>query len=270
MDLSTIKTTTSSCKRARHPTSNRGETEVTCECCGLFALCNAAGLESPESPRFQQLVKRRMPLAKGEALFHRGDKLRYLYAVKSGAVVTVPNERERGSVNGFYLPGEVLGLEAIANDRYVQEAIALTRSSICRLDLGRLDLLGDGQAAFSQGLMELMSSRLQQEQALFRLLGTHSTEQRLATFLLNYSERLRHNGMPYLEFKLPMTRRDIADYLGLALETISRMFNRFQDQGILEISGRKTRICSMKKLSRLAIRIRSELSLPALHCLALN
>jgi CRP/FNR family transcriptional regulator len=251
------KTTDMNCKIEN---STLGQGEVSCNCCGLFALCNAAGMESPDSPQFQQLVRRRMPLAKGKSLFHKGGKLRYLYAVKSGAIITQPNTGGNEAVSGFYLPGEVLGLEAIANDHYSQEATALVPTSICQLDLDRLDLLGEGEAQFNQGLLELMSLRLRQEQALFQLLGTNSTEQRLATFLVNYSDRLQRNGMPYLEFRLPMTRREIGDYLGLALETVSRMFHKLQDKGVLEVSGRKTRIRNLEKLKALAIRLCADLT----------
>lgn len=245
------------------PAPNRSE--VSCECCGLLALCNAAGMESHDAPQFQKLVRRRMPLAKGKSLFNKGDRLRYLYAVKSGAIITQPDNGEDTAVTGFYLPGEVLGLEAIANDRYNQEATALVPTSVCQLDLERLDLLGDGEAAFSQGLLNLMSLRLQQEQALFQLLGTNSTEQRIATFLLNYSSRLEKNGMPHLEFRLPMSRGELADYLGLALETVSRVFHKLQEKGVLEVSGKMTRICNLKELKGLTIRICSDLKTPAIN-----
>lgn len=238
--------------------------EVSCECCGLLALCNAAGMESHDAPQFQKLVRRRMPVAKGRNLFHKGEKLRYLYAVKSGAIITQPEHDENSAVTGFYLPGEVLGLEAIANDHYSQEATALVPTSVCQLDLERLDLLGDSEAAFNQGLLDLMSLRLEQEQTLFQLLGTNSTEQRLATFLLYYSNRLQQNGMPHLEFRLPMSRREIADYLGLALETVSRVFQKLQEKGVLEVSGKMTRICNLRELRELAIRLCSDLAPPGI------
>ena len=149
---------------------------------------------------------------------------------------------------------QVLGLEAMADDHYRHDARALTNTSVCRLELDEVDSLGDKQAAFTQALMQLMSHQLHQEYRLFQLLGTHSTEQRLATFLLNYASRLHENGMPYLEFRLPMTRRDIADYLGIALETVSRVFKQFQDKGLLEVRGKMTRICNVDGLNALAIR----------------
>ncbi len=245
--------------------NKKKEQEVACEGCGLFALCRTAGMDSPNSPDFRRLVKRRVPVAKGEHLFRPGEKLDALYAVKSGAIVTTPEEGHEHGVSGFYLPGEVLGLEAMADNHYRHEARALTQTSVCRLELDELGTLGDRQATFTQALMQLMSHQLHQEYRLFQLLGTHSTEQRLATFLLNYANRLRNNGMPYLEFRLPMTRRDIADYLGIALETVSRVLKQFQDRGLLEVRGKMTRICNVDGLKSLAIRWHGDATAPSPH-----
>lgn len=224
--------------------------EVRCDDCGLFSLCRAAGLESPDTPRFQQLVERRRPLSKGERLFRPGEAMHYLYAVKSGAIATTTDAPQ--GISGFYIPGEVLGLEAMADGHYRHQAHALTPTSVCCLNMAKLDLLGSGRKPFMQGLMRLMSQRLQQEHRLFQLLGAHGSEQRLATFLFNYSQRLEQKGLPSLSFTLPMTRRDLADYLGLALETISRMFQQLQQRGLLTLQGRRTTIVDRDHLHALS------------------
>jgi CRP/FNR family transcriptional regulator len=226
--------------------------EVACDHCGLFGLCEEAGL-TRDHGLLRQVVSRRTALARHATLFHAAAPFHYLYAVKSGALAALVEDGEGGrKMAGFYFPGDILGLDAIESGTYQTTVVALEKSTICRLDYRSVPLLGEHQAGFYQQLIQAMSNQLVAERWNSLLLGTQSTEQRLAAFVLFLSTQFKGRGLPHLEFRLPMTRRDIADYLGMAMETVSRAISGLQKKGVVVLQGRNTRISDYARLLELA------------------
>jgi CRP/FNR family transcriptional regulator len=215
-------------------------------------MCEEAGL-SRDIRLLKQVVSRRTPLARHATLFDADTPFQYLYAVKSGALAAMTPDGQGGSkIHGFYFPGDILGLDAIESSRYQQTVVALEKSSICKLDYNNAPLLGEHQAGFYQQLIQAMSHQLMSERWTSLLLGTQSTEQRLAAFVLYLSSQLKARGLPHLDFRMPMTRRDIADYLGMAMETVSRAISGLQKKGLVVLQGRNTAISNLEALLQLA------------------
>jgi len=234
------------------PRRRRKAEEVVCDRCGLYGLCRLAGLESGEAELLDRIVARRQPVAKGQTLYQAGESFKGLFAVKSGAFKAVAEQNGRLKVVDFHLGGELLGLEALDSGRYAHTVEALEAGSVCVMDVDHSDLVGQRLLDFQQELIRTMSERIQHDQWLNALIGTQSAEQRVSAFLLNFSHRLADRGLPSSEFRLPMSREEIADYLGLALETVSRMFRRFQAQGLLVARGRYTRLFDLDGLRQIA------------------
>lgn len=226
--------------------------EVACERCDMFGMCNEAGLTRDE-PLLDQIVSRRTPLERQAKLVGAGMAFTQLYAVKSGALAVLDEGGEgEPRILGFYFPGDLIGLDAIESGHYQQTVVALEKASVCRLDYESIPLLGEHQGGFYRQLIQAMSHRLRFEQWSSRLLGAHSTEQRLASFLLYLSSQLKARGLAHLSFRLPMKRVDIASYLGMAMETVSRSLSQLQKVGVVELKGRSTRLCDLIALHRLA------------------
>lgn len=238
------------------PTINYGRKkkaiEVVCDHCGLYGLCRLAGLETDDTELLERIVARRQPVAKGQVLYRAGDPSNGVFAVKSGAFKAYVEGEDGPKVVDFHLGGELLGLEALEGGRYGQTVEALEAGSVCAMAVDDTQLVGQPLLEFQQQLIRTMSEKIQHDQWLTSLIGTQSAEQRVAAFLVNLSHRLADRGLPATEFRLPMSRDDIADYLGLALETVSRMFRRFQAQGLLVARGRYTRLFDPDGLRDLA------------------
>jgi len=227
---------------------------VECAFCGLYGICKLAGLEQPEEQTLlDYMVSRREPIPQGGCLFNAGDPFQELFAVKSGSFKTYAVlESGREQVIGFHFPGELIGVEAIAAGRYPYTVKALESASVCRLELQRMALSGEQQASFQEQLIAAMSRRAQQEQWVPLLMGAQTAEQRIALFLLSVACRFAVRDLPSGEFRLPMSRSDIANYLGLAVETISRMLQRFQNQRLLVVHGRNLRLRNLSGIRSLA------------------
>ncbi len=226
--------------------------EVACQRCGLYALCVLAGLHDPQSQLLDQMLVRRRPVPKGGLLFCEGDPFHAVYAVKSGAFKTCTAiDGHQVQVIGFHLPGELVGLEAIRDGRHAFSARALEPSRVCELSFEHLDRMDDRIATFQEELVRGLSGQLAQVRWSVSLARRASTEARLAAFLLDLSSRYAEHGLPAREFRIPMSRYEIASFLGLAVETVCRLFQRFQSRGLLVASGKYTRLCDLNGLRAL-------------------
>mgnify|MGYP002713023520 CR=1 FL=1 len=227
--------------------------EVVCDKCGLYGLCLLAGLEQPGSELLDRVVARRQPVSRGDFLFEAGERFRGIFAVKSGSfkASTKPNGHGEKVVD-FHFGGELLGLEGIESGQYAHSVRALENSSVCALDFSHVPFTGQQLVDFQQELIRTMSDKILHDQRLSALLGTRSAEQRVAAFLVYVSVRYSEHGLPGIEFRLPMSRDEIAEYLGLALETVSRMFKRFQSHGLLVARGRHTQLLDLPALKEIA------------------
>jgi CRP/FNR family transcriptional regulator len=185
----------------------------------------------------------------GEALYRQGEKFQFLYAVRSGTFKSVTALRDgREHVNGFSLAGDMMGLDALAAERHVSEAIALEDSEICAIPWSQLRTLLSEHRNMQASLTQLLSRRIVGEQRTMLLLGSMSAEERVASFLLDISRRMQERGYSGSEFHLRMSRAEIGSYLGLTLETVSRAFSAFQSRGLLEVAKKHIRILDLDML----------------------
>lgn len=222
---------------------------VGCKECSLSELCLPRGLAPAELEQLDSIVRRTRPLRRGQHVFRIGDHMRALYAVRSGSVKAyVPVEDGEEQVLGFFLPGELLGLDAIEDSTHACSALALETTSLCELPFETLEHLCQNVSGLQRQMNRLAAREISRDHAMLLLLGKRSAEQRLAAFLLNLSERFAYRGFSPHAFNLRMSRRDIGNYLGLALETVSRLFARFQDEGLLTVDRRLVQINDLERL----------------------
>ena len=226
--------------------------KVACGNCSLSSLCLPFGLQPDDVERLEAIVKRNRPLQRGQMLYGPGDKFRSLYVVKTGAVKTYTQTSAGDEhVIGFHLPGEILGLDAIQNDQHGCFAKALETTAICEMPFGRLEELSVNIPSLQHQMLRLLSREVGAEAQMISLLNNSTAEERLASFLLSLSDRFKRRGFSACDFFLAMSRQDIGSYLGLALETVSRLFTRFQDQGILEVDRKHVKIKDIERLKEI-------------------
>jgi CRP/FNR family transcriptional regulator len=193
----------------------------------------------------------RRKVATGETLYREGEKFMFIYAVRSGTFkssLVLADGREQ--VSGFHLAGELLGLDGVAGGKHASTATALEDTEVCAIPYAHLNELAGGSPSLQMAVAKLMSREIVREHGLMLLLGSMSAEERLATFLLNLSQRLKARGYSPREFHLRMSRAEIGSYLGMKLETVSRTFSAFQQQGLLEVERKHIRILDLDSLAR--------------------
>ncbi len=226
---------------------------IACRECTLFQLCLPLGVSEADLDLLENIIKRRRPVQRGEYLFQMGEPFESIFAVRSGSVKTYTlTEDGREQVTGFHLPGELVGLDAIGGGRHACTAKALETTSVCELPYNQLEELWSRIPSLPRQLVRIMSKEVLHDQTLMTLLGKKSAEERLASYLLSLSTRLGQRGFSSHEFNLSMSRNDIGNYLGLAVETVSRVFTRFQDEKVLTVQRRNVRIHDLTALRRIS------------------
>jgi len=217
---------------------------ASCMNCTLRRICMPVDIQDPEAKLlFERLVTTRVRLRKGEALFRAGDRFTGLYAIRVGSVKTVTlTDGGTEQVSGHHLPGEIIGVEGIGNDVHACQAIALEDSEVCTLPFDRIERLAHDDPSFQRRLYRLLSSAIVRERTVALMVATMRAEQRLASFLLDLSNRYQARGYSSMEFVLRMTREEIGSHLGLKLETVSRLFSRFAEEGLIRVNGRAIRL----------------------------
>jgi CRP/FNR family transcriptional regulator len=226
--------------------------KVACSSCNLRELCLPVGLARPDLERLDALVATRRTVARGDTLFRTGDEFQSLYAVRTGFFKTcVSAEDGRDQVTGFQMAGELLGLDGISNDRHSCDAVALEDSQVCVIPYGQLEHLSREFTDLQHQFHKIMSREIVRDHGVMLLLGSMRAEERLAAFLLNLTQRLQARGFSASSLILRMTREEIGSYLGLKLETVSRTFSKFQDDGLLEVKQRQIRIVDQAGLQKL-------------------
>ena len=226
--------------------------EVKCSGCNLRELCLPKGLDEADLHRLESIVYTRRPVKRGESLFDAGDEFQSVYSVRSGFFKTTTIDNEgREQVTGFNMPGELLGMDGIGSGAYHANAVALEDSEVCVLPFSLVETLGREMPALQRHLFSVLSREIVRDHGVMMLLGSMRAEERLATFLLNLSRRFRRRGYSPTEFHLRMTREEIGNYLGLKLETVSRLFSRFQSEGLIEVEQKHIRILDADGLEAL-------------------
>ncbi|NOX08633.1 MAG: fumarate/nitrate reduction transcriptional regulator Fnr [Gammaproteobacteria bacterium] len=224
-----------------------------CRNCTVHELCLPLGLADDDIDKLNNIVKRSQPLHRGDFLFRIGDPLQYLYAIHSGSIKTYSASADgTEQITGFHLPGELIGLDAISDSTHPCAARALETTSVCRIPYNRLSELSAKLPSLHEQLIRVMSKEISTDQKLMMLLGKKTAEERLASLLLSISKRLSMRGFSDREFNLSMSRIDIANYLGLAVETVSRLFTRFHDEGLINNQRQHILIEDMDQLCDLA------------------
>lgn len=234
-----------------------------CSTCVLGQFCLPVGLNPEEIDRIDSLVTERVRLKKGDALYRQGDTLSAVYGIKFGSLKTeyaLPDGREQ--ITGFHLPGEMLGLDGIGNNQYQSNAIALEDSEACVVKFNEFETLARQIPSLQQQFHRILSKELTQDQRHLLSLGSLRAEERLASFLLNFSDRLAARGYSPSEYHLRMSREEIGSYLGIQLETVSRLFSRFSESGLIQIKQRHIKLIDMNGLLELTGKS------SAIHCAA--
>jgi CRP/FNR family transcriptional regulator len=201
------------------------------------------GLNESEMERVDEVVATRRKVARGDNLFRNGDKFNALYAIRTGFFKTrISAEDGRDQVTGFQMAGEIIGLDGIVSDHHTCDAVALEDAEVCVMPFDRIEELSREITSLQRHVHKIMSREIVRENGVMLLLGSMRAEERLAAFLLNLVQRLHARGFSQSELILRMTREEIGSYLGLKLETVSRTFSKFVEEGIVEVKQRHVRI----------------------------
>lgn len=231
----------------------RKQPQANCKDCSLSGLCLPLSLNMQDMKALDDIVKRGRPLKKGETLFRQGDSFNSVFAIRSGALRTFSvTDAGEEQITGFHLPSELVGLSGMDTETYPVTAQALETTSVCEIPFDRLDELSVLLPQLRRQLMRIMSREIRDDQQMMLLLSKKTADERIATFLVNLSARFSARGFSANQFRLPMSRNEIGNYLGLAVETVSRVFTRCQANGLLEAEGKEVRILDSIRLCALA------------------
>ena len=229
------------------------EIVTSCSNCKLSSLCLPQGLVTTELEGLKTVVKQLPSVSFRKTIFKQGDAFKYLYILRSGGakVYTINSDGEE-QVMSFTLPGELLGIDAIAGGQHQATAVALDTAALCRLEFEKFEELCLEIPKLSKYILRVIGRELQTERDIRSALAHKTAEERVAVFIMSMSTRFNLLGYSRTEFNLPMTRGDIGNYLGMASETISRKFVKIRDDGIIDVNGKKIRINDMDYLKKMA------------------
>lgn len=232
--------------------SNKGG-QTHCSNCSLSSLCLPIALEKADLDELDKVIKRGRPIEKGELLFKQGDPFKAVYAIRTGAIKTftvAPSGEEQ--ITGFHLASELVGLSGYSEDTYPLSAKALETTTVCELPLEKLEILCDEIPGLRKQIMRNMGGEIRQDQQMMLQLSKKSADERMAYFLLDLSNRFERRGFSAKAFRLSMSRVDISNYLGLAVETVSRIFTRFQKNELIKTESKEITLMDFDELNHLA------------------
>jgi CRP/FNR family transcriptional regulator len=224
-----------------------------CSSCSMRQLCLPVGLDPDALRQLDAVVTNRIRFKKGDKLYRAGEAFSALFAIRLGSCkTTVLAEDGREQITGYHMLGDIIGMDGIGTERHGCEAVALEDTEVCALPFDRLEELARNVAPLQHNLHQFLSRDIGRDQNMMLMLGSMRAEERLAVFLLNLSDRYRKRGYSSTEIVLRMTREEIGSYLGLKLETVSRLFSRFQEEGVLQVQGRVLKLLDLPALKQLA------------------
>jgi CRP/FNR family transcriptional regulator, anaerobic regulatory protein len=220
-----------------------------CQECSLSKLCIPIAVSADEISKLEEIIRQGRMHSRGDYIFEQHSSFKSCFAVRSGAIKTFTlSEEGEEQVTGFYLPGEIIGLDSVSMDSYSCSAVALERTSVCEIPLDRFEDLSARIPSLQHHFFLLLSKEIQESRQLSMLLSKNTAEERIASLLLSLSSRFQRRRLSETRFKLPMPRSDIGNYLGLAVETVSRVLTRFQNQGLIKVQGRDVEILDLNSL----------------------
>jgi CRP/FNR family transcriptional regulator len=226
--------------------------KVHCSSCSMRELCLPMGLDVEDLKQIDNALGARIKLKKGDTLYRAGESFTALYAIRIGSLkTTVLAEDGREQVSGYHMLGDIVGLDGIGTDRHGCQAIALEDTDVCVLPFERIEDIARSMPQLQHNLHRLLSKEISRDQNVMLLLGSMRAEERLAVFLLSLADRYKRRGYSSTEFVLRMTREEIGSYLGLKLETVSRLFSRFQEEGLIQVQGRAVKLLDPTALKQL-------------------
>ena len=229
--------------QAPSTTSSRAAISTRCSACSMHQICLPTGLKEDDMDKLDQIIGRRRKVARDTHLYRVGDPFTNLYAIRLGHFKTHQvNPSGDQQVTGFQMAGELLGMDAISTDRHHCDAIALEDSEVCEIPFSRLESLFGDMPVLLRHFHRMMSQEITREQSVMLLLGNMRAEQRFAAFLTNLSSRYSVRGYSSTDFQLRMTREEIGNYLGLTIESISRLLSKFKKRGWIKVSNRQVEL----------------------------
>ncbi|MEH6581947.1 MAG: fumarate/nitrate reduction transcriptional regulator Fnr [Halioglobus sp.] len=227
--------------------------QVSCGNCRLSAICLPLALENDDIEQLDNIIQRSKPIQKNQHLYREGDDFQSVYAVRSGtlkAYKTTDDGREQ--VTGFYFPGEILGMDGISNNTHASSAKSLETAAVCEIPFTSLEKLSTLMPSLQRHFFQLMSREITEDQQLITLLSKNSADERVASLMLSISTRNARRKLSATQFRLPMSRVDIGNYLGLTVETVSRVFSRMQKLEILRVDNKEIEILDAEGLQEMA------------------
>lgn len=228
-------------------------TSLRCQDCGLQNICFPPSFDSQALNQLEQVIDQPPVLAKHDLLYRDGDIPHAVYAVRSGHIMTAVLQADGSEqITGFYQPGEVVGLENLGQPRCISRASALEKSSVCQLPTGAMSRLSRELPALQQHLFQIMSTEIRADYQRMHLMHTASVEARLAGFLVGWLLRQKQRRLPDDSTRLPMSRGQLGNHLGVTLESVSRAFSKLAKDGILSVSGKTVQVVDPVRLNRLA------------------
>lgn len=235
---------------------SRLKNHINCQNCGINQLCLPYTLDDNSMNQLDSIIERKRPYQRGETLFRANDPLTSLYAVRSGSLKSyMLNDAGEMQITAFHLPGDLIGFSSIGQEYYQGFTEALETSMVCEIPYNNLETLSGQLPSLRRQIMRLMSDEINADKRLLGLVTSRSAEARVATFLMELSSRFHKRGFSSTEYRLSMTRSEIGNYLGLTVETVSRLLGKFQKEQLIEVSGRfvklldSNRICEVAGLS---------------------
>ena len=222
---------------------------ISCASCRLSELCLPIALNKSEIHQLDEIVQRNRPLKKGDHLYRQNDTFKSVYAVRSGSFKSYllgPDGQSR--VTGFYMPGEIIGMDGIANKTHTNSSVALEHASVCEIPFTQLENLSHRLPNLQHRFFAIMGNEIAKDQQIHTLLSSYSAEERISSFLLSLSSRYARVALAPDKFLLHMTRGDIGEYLGLTLETVSRIFTGLQKKGLIAVKNKEIEILDFDKL----------------------
>jgi CRP/FNR family transcriptional regulator len=227
--------------------------QVNCGNCRLNSICLPLALESDDIQQLDDIIQRSKPLQKSQHLYREGDDFQSVFAVRSGALKAYKTTDDgREQVTGFYFPGEILGMDGISNNSHASSAKALETAAVCEIPFTSLERLSAMMPNLQRHFFQLMSREITEDQQLITLLSKNSADERVASLMLSISTRNAKRKLSATQFRLPMSRVDIGNYLGLTVETVSRVFSRMQKMEILLVDNKEIQILDVDGLKKMA------------------
>ncbi len=242
---------------------NLSSLRVACSNCNLRESCLPQGLSLKELERLEDLVETRRRIRRGETLYCAGDQFDNLYAIRLGFLKsTVMSSDGREQVTSFSMAGDMVGFDGLSSGVYSCDVVALEDTEVCVIPFNRIEEIGQDVRSLSLHFQKMLSREIVRQNGVMLLLGSMYAEERLAAFLLSLSHRFEARGYSRSEFVLRMTRAEIGSYLGLKLETVSRVLSRFSHDGLIEVNQKHVRIFDVEGLRSIVSAVKLDFSAP--------